>query len=354
MSDLHLYSPLTIRGVTFKNRIGVSPMCQYSSTDGFANEWHLVHLGSRAVGGAALVFTEATAVTPQGRISPFDLGIWSDEHIPYLTQITNFLSKNGAVPGIQLAHAGRKGSTQRPWEGGKNVPANEGGWQVVAPSAIPFNEQSIVPSALSKQQIAEVIQAFVNAAKRALLANFKVLEIHSAHGYLLHEFLSPLSNFRTDEYGGSFENRIRLLLEVTAAVREVWPHDLPLFVRISATDWHADGWTLADSILLSKQLKEKGVDLIDCSSGGNLASAPIPAGPGYQTPFAEKIRTEAMIPTSAVGMIFSAMQADHIIRTSQADMVLLARGMLNDPYFALHAAKELHHDIPWPVQYVRI
>lgn len=329
-------------------------MCQYSSTDGFANEWHLVHLGSRAVGGAALILTEATAVTPEGRISPFDLGIWSDEHIPYLTQITDFISKNGAVPGIQLAHAGRKGSTQRPWEGGKKVLESEGGWQVVAPSAIPFNEKSLVPTELSQQQITDVIQAFVDAAKRSLAANFKVLEIHAAHGYLLHEFLSPLSNFRNDNYGGSFENRIRLLIEVTRAVREVWPDDLPLFVRISATDWQADGWTLADSILLSQQLKACGVDLVDCSSGGNLASAAIPVGPGYQTPFAEAVRREAMIATGAVGMIFSATQADHIIRTQQADMVLLARGMLNDPYFALHAAKELHHDIPWPVQYVRI
>lgn len=354
MSDLHLYTPFTLRGITFKNRIAVSPMCQYSSTDGFANEWHLVHLGSRAVGGAALILTEATAVTPEGRISPFDLGIWSDEHIPYLTQITDFISKNGAVPGIQLAHAGRKGSTQRPWEGGKKVLESEGGWQVVAPSAIPFNEKSLVPTELSQQQITDVIQAFVDAAKRSLAANFKVLEIHAAHGYLLHEFLSPLSNFRNDNYGGSFENRIRLLIEVTRAVREVWPDDLPLFVRISATDWQADGWTLADSILLSQQLKACGVDLVDCSSGGNLASAAIPVGPGYQTPFAEAVRREAMIATGAVGMIFSATQADHIIRTQQADMVLLARGMLNDPYFALHAAKELHHDIPWPVQYVRI
>lgn len=329
-------------------------MCQYSSVDGFANEWHLVHLGSRAVGGAAVVFTEATAITPNGRISPYDLGIWSDDHIAYLKLIADFISKQGAVAGIQLAHAGRKGSTMRPWEGGEGIAQNQNGWQVVAPSAMAFSPESLMPVALDKVAIQDIVQAFKAAAKRAVLANFKILEIHSAHGYLLHEFLSPLSNIRTDNYGGSFDNRIRLLLEVVDAVREVWPDENPLFVRISATDWQENGWTIADSVLLSQHLKEKGVDVVDCSSGGNLPHAPIPSGAGYQTAFAEKIRQEAKIATAAVGMIISATQADHIIRTGQADFVLLARGMLNDPYFPLHAARELAEKIEWPVQYAVI
>jgi len=326
-------------------------MCQYSSIEGFANEWHLVHLGSRAVGGAALVFTEATAVTPAGRISPYDLGIWSDSHIEYLTRITDFIHKQGALPGMQLAHAGRKGSTQRPWEGGSGIDQTKKGWQVVAPSALPFTQDSLMPIALNTLQIQDIVQAFKEAAKRALAANFKIVEIHSAHGYLLHEFLSPLSNMRTDQYGGSFENRIRLLLEVVEAIREVWPDEYPLFVRISATDWQENGWSIADSVLLSQHLKEKGVDVVDCSSGGNLAQVTIPSGAGYQTGFADTIRHEAKIATAAVGMIISATQADHIIRSGQADFVLLARGMLNDPYFPLHAARELAQPMPWPVQY---
>lgn len=353
MSDLHLFAPLTLRGLTLKNRIGVSPMCQYSSIDGFANDWHLVHLGSRAVGGAAVVFTEATAVTIEGRISPYDLGIWSDDHIEYLSRITDFISKQGAKPAIQLAHAGRKGSTNRPWEGG-NVAQNEGGWKVVAPSAIPFSPTSLMPTELTLIQIQEVIQAFIQAAKRAVAANFKILEIHSAHGYLLHEFLSNLSNTRSDQYGGSFENRTRLLIDVIQGVRSVWPDEYPLFVRISATDWQEGGWTLADSVRLSQQLKSHGVDVIDCSSGGNIATANIPVGPGYQTPFAAQIRREAKIATAAVGMITSSAQADHIIRSGQADLVLLARGMLNDPYFPIHAARALEKEIPTPVQYVFI
>lgn len=353
MDDLHLFSSLTIKSITLKNRIAVSPMCQYSSIEGFASDWHLVHLGSRAVGGAALVFTEATAVTPEGRITPYDLGIWSDDHIEFLTRITHFIHAEGAVPGIQLAHAGRKASANRPWEGGDKIEKNMGGWQVVAPSGIPFTPDSLVPSELTIAEIQEITQAFVLAAKRALEADFKVLEIHSAHGYLLHEFLSPLSNFRKDNYGGSFQNRTRLLLEVVTAVREVWPDNYPLFVRISASDWVQKGWSIDDSVQLSILLKEKGVDLIDCSSGGNVASAIIPVGPGYQTEFAERIRREAHLATGAVGMITSPAQADHIIRSRQADIVLLAREMLRDPYFPLTAARELHHDITWPAPYLR-
>lgn len=353
MDDSHLFSSLQIKRITLKNRIAVSPMCQYSSIDGFASDWHLVHLGSRAVGGAAIVFTEATAVLPEGRITPYDLGIWSDDHVDFLTRIANFISAQGAVPGIQLAHAGRKASTNRPWEGGDKIEKNMGGWQVVAPSAIPFTSDSLVPSELSLSHIQEVITAFVKAAKRALEADFKIIEIHSAHGYLLHEFLSPLSNLRKDNYGGSFENRIRLLLEVVAAVREVWPDDYPLFVRISATDWSDKGWNVDDSVLLSTRLKALGVDLVDCSSGGNVGSVFIPAGPGYQTAFAERIRKEAQVATGAVGMIVSPTQADHIVRTGQADIVLLAREMLRDPYFPLRAARELRQEITWPAQYLR-
>ena len=353
MDDLHLFSPLQIKNITVKNRIAVSPMCQYSSIDGFASDWHLVHLGARAVGGAALVFTEATAVTPEGRITPYDLGIWSDDHIEFLTRIADFINAQGAVPGIQLAHAGRKASTNRPWEGGGKIENNVGGWQVVGPSSIPFSVDSLVPIELSESQIQEITEAFVAAAKRALEANFRVLEIHSAHGYLFHEFLSPLSNLRKDNYGGSFENRIRFLMEVVAAVREVWPDDYPLFVRISATDWAEKGWGIDDSIELSLLLKDQGVDLIDCSSGGNINSVIIPAGPGYQTAFAERIRSSADLATGAVGMITSPAQADHIIRTRQADIVLLAREMLRDPYFPLRAARELHQEITWPPQYAR-
>jgi len=350
----HLFSPLTIRGIELKNRIAVSPMCQYSSTDGFANAWHQVHLGSFAVGGAALVMTEATAVSPEGRITASDLGIWKDEHIGQLEQITSFIEKQGAIPGIQLAHAGRKGSHREPWNGGTQVPvADEGGWLTVAPSAIPFKEGSEAPDALDADGIAKVLHDFEQAALRALRAGFKVVEIHGAHGYLINEFLSPLSNHRTDEYGGSFENRTRLLLQITDAVRAVWPAEYPLFVRISATDWTEGGWDAGQSAQLAAILKTRGVDLVDCSSGGNIAIAKIPVGPGYQVPFAESIRKETGILTGAVGMITEPEQADGIIQNGQADIVSLAREMLRDPHFPLRAAHALGFDIKWPVQYER-
>lgn len=349
----HLFSPITIRGTQLKNRIVVSPMCEYSSTDGFANQWHQVHLGSFAVGGVALVITEATAISPEGRITAADLGIWKDEHITELQRITQFIEQQGAVAGIQLAHAGRKGSHSVPWSGGAQVPINaDGGWQTVAPSAVPFKEGTEAPVALDKAGIAKVIADFKAAAQRALKAGFKVAEVHAAHGYLLHQFLSPLSNHRTDEYGGAFENRIRLLLEVTDTVRAVWPDDYPLFVRISATDWTEGGWTPDESVKLSGILKSHGVDLIDCSSGGNVY-AKIPVGPGYQVPFAERIRNEAGILTGAVGMITEPEQADAIIKNGQADVVLLARELLRDPHFALRAAHVLGVDVQWPLQYER-
>lgn len=349
----HLFSPLQLRGVVFRNRITVSPMCEYSSTDGFANDWHLVHLGSRAVGGAGLVITEATAVSPEGRISIQDLGIWKDEHIPMLERITAFIAAQGAVPGIQLAHAGRKASTLRPWDGNGTLPAADGGWEVVAPSAIPFNDVFPLPVALTETGIRKVKDDFKAAAIRAEKAGFKVIEIHAAHGYLLHNFLSPLSNQRTDEYGGSFENRIRLLVETIEAVRGVWPEQYPLLLRISATDWAEGGWNPEESVKLAAIVKAKGVDLVDCSSGGLAAHQQIKVGPLYQTPFAEKIRKEADIPTGAVGMITTAAEAESIIAEGRADMVLLAREILRDPYFPLHAAHELGADIKWPVQYER-
>ncbi|HZA55134.1 MAG TPA: NADH:flavin oxidoreductase/NADH oxidase [Candidatus Udaeobacter sp.] len=351
---LQLFDSLTLRDVTLRNRIAVSPMCQYSSENGFANDWHFVHLGGRAVGGAGLVFTEATAVIREGRISPQDLGIWSEDHIEPLTRITHFIREQGSVAGIQLAHAGRKASTYRPWDGRGAIPEAQGGWhEVVAPSALRFAEGYPLPEALTEDQIQGVVAAFAAAARRACDAGFAVVEIHAAHGYLLHEFLSPFSNHREDRYGGSFENRTRLLREVASAVRRAWPDRLPLFVRISATDWEAGGWDLEQSVELARQLKSLGVDLIDCSSGGNLAQAKIPVGPGYQTPFAERIRREVAIPTGALGLITSPVQADHIIRTDQADLVLLAREFLRDPYWPLRAARELGHAIPWPVQYLR-
>ena len=350
----HLFEPLSIRDVTFRNRIAVSPMCQYSSEDGYANDWHLVHLTSRAVGGAGLVFTEAAAVEPKGRISPSDLGIWSDGHAEALAKIVAMIHNFGAIAGIQLAHAGRKASTAVPWDRGKPFGEAQGEWRpIVAPSAIAFSENSQVPEALSIEGIQQIIQAFVQAAKRSIEAGFKVIELHAAHGYLLHEFLSPLSNYREDEYGGSFENRTRLLQEVVQAVRQVWPEKYPLFVRISATDWIENGWDIEQSIALSSQLKLLNVDLIDCSSGGILPTAKVPVGPGYQTPFAERIRREAGIQTGAVGLITTPEQADHIIRTGQADMVLLARAMLREPYWPHRAAKELGHDKNWPIQYDR-
>ncbi len=340
----HLFTPFTQRGVTVRNRIAVSPMCQYSSTDGFANEWHLVHLPSRAIGGAGLVITEAAAIEARGRISPQDLGIWKDEHIEPLAKVVDLVHRFGAVAGIQLAHAGRKASTARPWDGGKAVSETAGGWRpIVAPSAIPFNPESPVPEALSVENIQQTIAAFVQATQRSLEAGFKLIEIHAAHGYLLHEFLSPLSNHRDDDYGGSFDNRTRLLREVVQAVRQVLPDSVPLWVRISATDWAENGWDLNQSIALSDKLKALGVDLIDCSSGGLVPGVKIPAGPGYQTPFADRIRREAGIATGAVGSITAPAQADHIIRTEQADVVLLARELLRNPYWPLQAAKALGH-----------
>jgi 2,4-dienoyl-CoA reductase-like NADH-dependent reductase (Old Yellow Enzyme family) len=350
----NLFDSLSIRDLTLANRVVVSPMCEYSSTDGFANDWHLVHLGSRAVGGAGLIFTEAAAVTAEGRISPQDLGIWSDQHIEFLTRITRFIHSQGSVASVQLAHAGRKASTYRPSDGDGAVPEESGGWKnVVAPSAIPFAQNHPMPQALARQGIQSVVRAFADAAGRAREAGFRVIEIHAAHGYLISEFLSPLANHRTDEYGGSFENRIRLLLEVVHAVRGVWPERAPLFVRISCTDWVDGGWTLDESVDLARRLKDSGVDLVDCSSGGNAPPAGIPVGPGYQTPFAERIRREAKILTGAVGMITAPAQADHIIRTGQADLAIIAREFLRDPYWPLRAARELGHPMPWPVQYVR-
>ena len=350
----HLFLPLEIGSLTLANRIVVSPMCEYSSDDGFANDWHLVHLGSRAVGGAGLIFTEASAVTPEGRISPQDLGIWKYEHIGPLARITAFLHRQGAHAGIQLAHAGRKASTFRPWEGEGVVAPESGGWtEVVAPSALPFAPNYPHPQQLDRAGIARVCTAFREAARRADRAGFDVIEIHAAHGYLLHEFLSPLSNQRTDEYGGAFENRARLLLEVVAAVREVWQRERPLFVRISATDWTEGGWDLQHSVRLAALLKEKGVDLIDVSSGGNVAGAQIPVGPGYQTPFAEAIRAQTGILTGAVGMITDPAQAAHIVRTAQADLVFIAREFLRDPYWPLHAAASLGESASWPAQYLR-
>lgn len=351
MSDL--FSPLKIKNTEFRNRIVVSPMCEYSSVDGFANDWHLVHLGSRAVGGAALVITEATAVSPEGRISPGDLGIWKDEHIEKLKHITDFIHEHGAVSGVQLAHAGRKASHEVPWRGNKQIPSsNENGWKALAPSPVAFSEAEEAPIELDKAGIEKIKADFKAAAERALKAGFKVIEIHAAHGYLIHEFYSPLSNHRTDEYGGSFENRIRLLLEVVAAVKESWPAENPLLVRISSTDWTEGGWTADDSVNLAKKLKEAGVDLVDCSSGGNIL-AKIPLRPGYQVEFAERIRKESEIMTGAVGLITEAEQADEIIKNGEADMVLLARELLRDPYFPLRAAYKLGHEIKWPVQYER-
>ncbi len=350
---ISLFRPLKLREVELKNRIAVSPMCQYSSRDGFANEWHLVHLGSRAVGGAALVMSEATAVSPEGRISIDDLGIWKDEHIGYLKKITDFILQQHAVPGIQLAHAGRKSSRTSQWKGDKLLSISEGGWDIVAPSAIPFSADTGVPTALTPDGIGKVINEFKAAAIRALKAGFLVVEIHAAHGYLIHEFMSPLTNKRTDDYGGSFDNRIRLLLDIVAAVRSVWPDGYPVFVRISAIDWRDDGWTLEDSIALAAILKDKGVDLVDCSSGGDVPGLTIPAGPGYQVQFAEKIRKETGIPTGAVGIITTPAQAEAIISSGQADMVSLAREFLRDPYFPLRAAMELGADIQWPLQYDR-
>jgi 2,4-dienoyl-CoA reductase-like NADH-dependent reductase (Old Yellow Enzyme family) len=349
----HLFSEFKLRDVTFANRIGVSPMCQYSCENGFANDWHFAHLSARAVGGAGLVFTEAAAVSPEGRISPQDLGVWSDDHFAPLERIAEFIESQGAIAGIQLAHAGRKASVHRPWSGQGSVPVTEGGWRTVGPSPIAFGKGYATPEELSVEGILTLQQAFATAAKRAYEAGFRTIELHAAHGYLIHEFLSPLSNRRTDGYGGSFENRTRFLTECATIVRRVLPDRCPLFVRISATDWTEAAWDLEQSIELSRRLRELGVDAIDCSSGGNVEHAQIPVGPGYQIPFARRIREEARIPTLAVGMISASAQADQTIRNSDADIVLLARELLRDPYWPLRAARELGHTMSWPAQYLR-
>ena len=349
-----LFTPFTLRSLTLRNRVVVSPMCQYSSTDGFATDWHLVHLGSRAVGGAALVIAEATAVSPEGRISPNDLGIWSDAHVEPLRRITAFVREQGAIAGMQLAHAGRKASVDVPWRGGKALDESEGGWRpIYAPSADAFSARTPVPREMSTHDITRVIDDFVQATIRARDAGFQVIELHGAHGYLLHEFLSPLSNKRTDAYGGSFENRTRMTLETVDAVRAVWPEELPLLVRLSATDWTDGGWDVEQSIELSRQLARRGVDLIDCSTGGNVAGATIPIGPGYQVGFAERIRRDANIPTGAVGLITDPAQAEEIVASGKADVVILARELLRDPYWPLRAAKVLGSSIDWPPQYLR-
>jgi 2,4-dienoyl-CoA reductase-like NADH-dependent reductase (Old Yellow Enzyme family) len=349
-----LFAPLSLRGVSLRNRIGVSPMCQYSSDQGHASDWHLVHLGQFAVGGAALVFTEATAVTPDGRISPHDLGIWDDAHVPMLARIARFVAAQGAVPGMQLAHAGRKASTMRPWDGQGQVPADAGGWSnVLAPSAIPFSSTYPQPQALTLDGIAAVVDAFRTAATRAIAAGFRVLEVHAAHGYLLHQFLSPLANHRDDAYGGSLENRARLCLEVVAAIRAVVPDAVPLVVRISATDWADGGWTPEESVRLAGWLKDAGVDMIDVSSGGLASGVRVPIGPGYQVPFARQVRHGAGVTTASVGLITGAAQAEQIVAAGDADMVLLARELLRQPHWPLLAAHALGASPAWPVQYER-
>lgn len=348
-----LFSPLKIRETTFRNRIFVSPMCQYSATDGIANDWHLVNYGSRAVGGASLVIVEATGVCPEGRITPSCLGLWSDAQRDALKPIVDFIKQQGAVAGIQIAHAGRKASCDTPWNDSRYLTPAAGGWQTVAPSALAVTPQHATPYALTLAEIDIIFEQFMAATRRALEAGFEVLELHCAHGYLLNSFLSPLSNQREDEYGGSLENRCRLALRLARAMREFWPQDKPMFVRISATDWVEGGWDIAQSVQLAKWMKEIGVDLIDCSSGGLILDAKISVGPGYQTPFAAAIRAEANIATGAVGMITAPSQAEHILATGQADAVLLARELLRDPYWPLHAARELRADVEWPLQYAR-
>ncbi len=348
-----LFDPLTQRSLTVRNRIVVSPMCQYSCDDGLATDWHLVHLGSRAVGGVGAVFTEATAVTAEGRISPHDLGLWKDAHVPPLGRAAEFIVAHGACAGIQLAHAGRKGSTHRPWDGGGVVPIEAGGWIPLGPTAEPFAPSFPTPRALDEAGIAGVIDAFRIAARRARTAGFQIAEVHAAHGYLLHEFLSPLVNTRTDRWGGSFENRARLTLEVTRAVRSEWPVELPVWVRISASDWAPGGWDVEQSAQLAVALREAGVDLIDCSSGGAVAHQKIASGPGYQVPFAAHIRAAARIATGAVGLITEPAQAHAILESGEADVVLLARAELRDPYWPLHAAQTLGVPAPWPSQYLR-
>jgi 2,4-dienoyl-CoA reductase-like NADH-dependent reductase (Old Yellow Enzyme family) len=348
-----LFSQLKVRGVTFRNRVFVSPMCQYSSPDGAVTEWHLVHLGSRAVGGAGLVLTEATAVSPEGRISPDDAGIWSDELARRFAPIVAFIRAQGAAAGIQLGHAGRKASTAAPWRGDGPIALAEGGWLPLAPSAVPFADGAAAPAAMTAGELEAVREQFVAATLRAATAGFQVVELHMAHGYLLHEFLSPLSNRRDDAYGGSLEHRMRFPLEVAAAVRAVWPDERPLFVRISATDWADGGWGPDDAVAFARKLKAAGVDLVDCSSGGLVPNARVPVGPGYQTPFAARVRREAGVASGAVGMITAPAQAEQIVATGEADAVLLARELLRDPYWPLHAAHALGADVAWPNQYLR-
>lgn len=352
----HLFDPFRLRGVTLRNRVGMPPMCQYSAEDGFANDWHQVHYGAHAVGGAGLIIMEATAVEPRGRITPNDLGLWDDNHIEPLARIVHFLKEHGSVPGIQLGHAGRKASTYRPWGAPVSGPIavdDPQGWQTVAPSPLPFGNGYPLPHELSVAEIRIIQESFVAAARRALTAGFEFVEIHGAHGYLLHSFYSPLSNQRSDAYGGSFENRIRFLVETTARVRQIWPEHLPLAVRLSCTDWVENGWNLADSIQLASRLKEIGVDLVDCSSGGNIVTPPGVTGPGYQVPFAQAIRREVGIPTAAVGLITTPQQAEEIIQAEKADLVLVGRASLRNPYWPLKAARELQQPNPVPGQYLR-
>lgn len=348
-----IFEPLQLQSIQLKNRLVVSPMCQYSAIDGFANDWHLVHLGSRAVGGASMIIYEACAVSPEGRITPQDLGIWKDEHIEPLKRINDFVLQQKCIPALQLAHAGRKASCAPFWKGGDYLSREEGGWAVFGPSNIPFREGAIAPHELDDEGIQQVIQDFKEAAARSLKAGFKAIEIHAAHGYLIHEFLSPLSNQRTDLYGGSFDNRIRLLLEIIKSIQLVWPAEYPLLVRISCTDWTEGGWNLIESIKLSKLLKSINVDLIDCSSGGNIANANIPMAPGYQVDFAHEIKLEAAIKTGAVGLITNAKQADAIIESGKADLIMIGREFLRNPYFPLQAAAALDENVDWPLQYQR-
>ena len=348
-----LFQPLTLRGLTLPNRIAVSPMCQYQAQEGLASDWHLVHLGGLAQGGTGLVFTEAAAILPEGRISPEDLGLWNNDQAEALAPIVRFIASQGAVPGIQLAHAGRKASNPAPWKGSGSLPPSAGGWTPVAPSALPFDDGWTIPMALDEAEILVVIEAFMDAARRALAAGFQVIEVHAAHGYLLHQFLSPLSNHRQDAYGGSFENRTRLVREVVGALRNILPEELPLFVRISATDWAEGGWDLDQSVELAKELKALGVDLIDCSSGGLIPRAQIQLGTGYQVPFAARIRAEAGLPTGAVGLITDPGQAEQVLAQGSADLVLLGRELLRDPRWPLRAAQVLGADVPWPASYLR-
>jgi 2,4-dienoyl-CoA reductase-like NADH-dependent reductase (Old Yellow Enzyme family) len=353
----HLFAPLKVKDITLRNRVGVSPMCQYSSENGFLNDWHLVHLGSRAVGGAGLIIVEATAVEPRGRITPGDAGLWSDQHVEFLARINRFLKQHGSVPGIQLAHSGRKGSTARPWDGGHSLSDQDDGWETIGPSPIPFGEEiSRAPREMTKEDVQAVQEAFRAATVRALEAGCEWLELHAAHGYLLHSFYSQLSNKRQDEYGGSFENRIRLTVETARVMRKVWPEKFPFAARLSCTDWVEGGWTIEESVELSKRLKSEGVDLIDCSSGFNTPDySVIPFGSGFQVPFAERIRKEAGVLTAAVGFITNAAQADGIVRNGRADMVLLAREMLRNPFWAIEAARQVRQKeavVP-PIQYAR-